>query len=247
MARFDGKTVLVTGGTAGIGLATAKRILSEGGKVFATGSRDESVAAAKAALPGAIVLKNDASDPAAADALAAAIAEEGRLDAAFLNAGSGRFTPLAELDAAEIDRHFDVLVKGPLLQARALAPLLVDGGAIVLTGSIVHLKGYQDSAAYSAAKGAVRTLVRSLARDFAPRGIRVNGVAPGPIATEFFSRAGMTEAEITELSKGLTALVPLGRVGTPEEVAAVATFLLSHEASFITGAEYVVDGGASQL
>lgn len=248
MSRFQDKTVLVTGGTSGIGLATAKRLLDEGATVIATGSRQESVDRAASELPGAELIVNDASDPAAADALAGAVRDQaGQLDAAFLNAGFGRFHPLAEVSAPEFDAHFDVLVKGPLLQARALAPVIKDGGAVLVTSSVVNAMGLPDAAIYSSAKGAVRTLVRALARELSPRGIRVNAVSPGPIGTGFFERTGMSEEEIEAFGQQILGQVPLGRFGEPHEVAAVATFLMSADASYVTGSEYVVDGGMSEL
>jgi len=246
--RFQDKTVLVTGGTSGIGLATAKRLANEGAHVIVTGSRQDSLDQAASELPGARFLLNDAGDPAAAESLASAVRSLGRtLDAAFLNAGFGRFHPLDAVTSEEFDAHFNVLVKGPLLQTRALAPLLRDGGSVVLTTSVVNNLGMPGAAIYSAAKGAARTLTRVLARELAPRGIRVNAVSPGPIGTGFFARTGMSQQEIEGMAEQILAQVPLGRFGTPEDVAAVAAFLLSDEAAFVTGSEYVVDGGMSEL
>lgn len=248
MSRFADRLVLVTGGTSGIGLATAKRVQAEGGKVIVTGSRQSGLDAAKSELPDATLLQNDAADPIAAETLAEAVRAGGQpLDAAFLNAGFGRFHPLEGVSSAEFDAHYDVLVKAPLLQTRALAPLMPDGGAIVVTTSVVNVMGLPSSAIYSSAKGAVRTLVRSLARDLAPRSIRVNAVSPGPIGTGFFARTGMSEEEIAGMGEMILSQVPLGRFGTAEEVAAVATFLLSSDAAYVTGSEYVVDGGMSEL
>lgn len=247
MTRFQDKTVLVTGGTSGIGLATAKRILAEGGKVIVTGSRQESLDKAAPELPGATLVLNDAADAAAADALAEAVRPHGPLYAAFLNAGFGRFHDISEVSADEFDAHFNTLVRGPLLETKALAPLLSDGGAILLTTSVVNVMGMPASSIYASAKGAARTLVRAMARDLAPRSIRVNAVSPGPIGTGFFARTGMDEATQEQMGEMILSQVPLGRFGEAEEVANVATFLISPEASYVTGSEYVVDGGMSEL
>jgi NAD(P)-dependent dehydrogenase (short-subunit alcohol dehydrogenase family) len=248
MTRFAHKKILVTGGTQGIGLATARRLLDEGAHVAVTGLHDDSLELARRELPGALVLRNDAGDADAAEVLAAEVRERfGRLDGAFLNAGVARFQPLAQVSAAEFQTQFDVNVRGPLLQARALAPILVDGAALVLNTSIAHELGLASAAIYSASKGALRSLVRALARELAPRGIRVNAVSPGPITTNIFHRAGVPQAMIEKFAEDRIKESPLGRLGRPEEVASVASFLLSHEASYVTGAEYVVDGGTSQL
>lgn len=249
MARFDGKTILVTGGTSGIGRAAAKRLVEEGARVLVTGVNPERIASTQAELgANAIVIANDAGDPAAATALADAIKTRfGRLDGAFFNAGFGRFMPLAGSTPEEFDAHFAVNVRGPLLQARALAEILNDGAGIVLNTSVAQTMGLQDAAIYSATKGAVRTLTRALARDWSPRGIRVNAVSPGPIQTRFFDRTGLPQEAIEGFADVIVNQVPLGRFGSPEEVAAVALFLLSDDASYVTGSEYVVDGGMTQL
>ena len=243
--RFADHHILVTGGTSGIGLATAKRLAAEGAALLLTGQSEAHIAEAKAALPDATVIANDAADPDAAVALAGAVrgfAPSG-LDGAFLNAGFGSFAPLAEIDAEVIDRHFALNVRGPLLQAKALDPCLKDGGALLLIGSGLVGSPRADALVYAATKAAMRQAARSLATSFAPRGIRVNMVTPGATESRFHERGGMGEEAIARYREKVAQMVPLGRIGQPDDVAAVACFLLAPESAYVTGAEYRVDVG----
>jgi NAD(P)-dependent dehydrogenase (short-subunit alcohol dehydrogenase family) len=246
-SRFDGKTILITGGTSGIGLATARRARREGATVIVTYSRAASHARAEPELPGVEFILNDASDPErAATDLASAIGER-RIDGLFLNAGQATFAPLGQITSAEFDRQMAILVKAPLLQVQALTPVLQDGASVVITTSTANRMGAPGTAIYAAAKGAARALVRVLARELAPRRITVTGLSPGPIDTGFSARTGMDAEAQAGFRDKISAKVPLGRMGTPDEAAAVAVFLLSGEASFVTGSEYVVDGGVTEL
>ena len=245
MTRFAGKTVLITGGTSGFGLEAAKMIAAEGGQVAVTGMSQDHLDEAKATLPeSALVMRNDASDPDAAQTLAAAIgAKMGKLDGLWLNAGYGVFMDIASNHADNFDRMMNTNVRGPVLQMAALVDQVKDGGAVLLTSSVAPYLGMPNSAVYAATKAADLALARSWAGELAPRNIRVNSVAPGPIETNFFSAMELSEAEQEELTKSIKSQVPLGRFGTSAEVAQVALFLLSDAASYVTGSEYVVDGG----
>lgn len=248
MNRFSGKSVVITGGSSGIGLAAAQRIVAEGGSVLITGSNAARLEAARGRCPEAHTLVNDAARPEAAQALADEAARLfGTVDAVFLNAGVGAAAPLGQLTPELYRQLMDLNVGGVLFGTQALAPILRDGGAILITASIAKDKGMPASALYSATKGAVRSLVRGFARELAPRRIRVNALSPGPIATDFFNRLGLPEEHASTIEQHIAASNPLGRMGTSEEAAAVALFLLSEEASYVTGADYFVDGGDAQL
>ena len=242
--RFADQSFVITGGSGGIGKATASRIVAEGGRVLLTGTSDQKLEAAASEIPGAQVLKNDAGDPDAAEQLAeAAKAAFGTIDGLFLNAGFGIFTPHTELTAEQFDQQYQVNVRGVALHAAKLSPLLAEGGSMLITGSVAKWLGMEGGVIYNSTKGATRTISRVLAKELAGRNVRVNELSPGPIETGFFDRVGMEESDAEEMASGITQMVPMGRFGTAEEVAAVACFLLSRDASYVTGADYVVDGG----
>ena len=246
--RFAGKKALITGGTSGFGLEAAKVIASEGGTVAVTGHSDDHIEDAKSALPdGALVLKNDAADPAAAEELGRVVGEKmGTLDLLWLNAGYGKFQDNDANDAEFFDKMMNTNVRGPVLQMAQLIGLLNDGGSVLLSSSVAPYLGQAQGAVYAATKAACASLARSWASALAERNIRVNSVCPGPIATNFVNRTGMSDEAQEKFKDQVTSQVPLGRMGEAEEVANVALFLLSDAASYVNAAEYVVDGGMTK-
>jgi NAD(P)-dependent dehydrogenase (short-subunit alcohol dehydrogenase family) len=243
MAKLDGKIVLITGGTTGIGAATAKRFKAEGATVIVTGSNPKSAEAAKAELPGVEVIVSNQGDTAAAKALIDTVkAKHGRIDVLFVNAGVAHFAPLEAVDEAFFDTQFNINVRGAYFVAKHAAPVIPDGGAIIFTASTAASSGSAGMSVYAATKAAVRSFGRSFAAELAPRGVRVNIVSPGPIETPIFGKSGLSAAQIDGFLEGAKARVPLGRVGQADEVAAAVLFLAS-EASFTTGAELLVGGG----
>ena len=248
-ARFDKKNFIITGGSSGIGLATAERLLAEGARVLVTGTNAEKLNRLKARHPGALTLLNDAGDPNAATALAQHVREHfgGVIDGLFLNAGLGIFTPHDDVSAEQFDTQYNVNVRGPLLQVSALSSLLRDGASIVFNTSVAQNVGMPGSVLYASTKGALRTATRVIARELAPRNIRVNAVSPGPVGSDFFDRTGIPAETVAQMAENLRSQVPLGRFGQGSEIAGVVAFLFSEDASFMTGAEIAVDGGLTQL
>ncbi|MCW2307550.1 SDR family oxidoreductase [Rhodobium gokarnense] len=242
MDRFKGKRVLITGATSGIGLAGALRIAAEGAEVIATGRDEARLEALRRKLPqSATVLRNDAAWPEEADILASRVAAAGGLDGLWLNAGFARVGAIDEVSYETFDRIIGANLKGPLLQMAALTGHLRDGASVVLTSSTSAYEGLPVASLYAAAKGAMISVARCWASALGHRNIRVNTLVPGPIDTNF--RDFMEPDVRNAFEAAVTASLALPRVGTAEEAAAVAAFLLSDEASFVTGSQYCVDGG----
>ena len=242
------KIALVTGGSTGIGLASAQELAAQGAKVYITGRRQEELDAAVALIgPSATGIRADASVLSDLDTVFATIASEsGRLDVLFANAGGGDMMPLGAITEEHFDRIFGTNVRGVLFTVQKALPLLTQGASVILTGSTAAVKGTANFSVYSASKAAVRNLARSWALDLQGRGIRVNVVSPGPVRTP--GLGGLVAEEHRQgLFDALAAGVPLGRLGEPEEVAKTVAFLASDDASFINAAEIYVDGGLAQI
>jgi NAD(P)-dependent dehydrogenase (short-subunit alcohol dehydrogenase family) len=249
MGKLDGKIALVTGGSSGIGLATAKQFANEGAHVFVTARREQELTAAvKAIGRNATGVQGDVSDLADLDRLFAQIKRErGRLDIVFANAGVAKYAPLGTITEELYDSIFDINVKGVLFTVQKALPLMPDGSAVILCSSIVASKGLSANSVYSATKAAVRSFARTWTTDLKPRRIRVNAVSPGSIDTPGLSEL-LASSEIGEQRRKMIAnTVPLGRLGTPEEIAKAVVFLASDDASYITGTELFVDGGFAQV
>ncbi len=244
-ARLAGKKAVITGGTTGLGLATAKRYLEEGAEVIITGRKQEGIDKALAELgDNARGFVADSTSLADLAALADfAKSQFGTVDILFANAGNGMFAPIDQVDEALYARQFDLNVKGAFFTVQTFLPALSDASSVILTASAVHAKGAPGGTLYFASKAAVRSFARTMAAELGGRGIRVNTISPGIVPTAFFKNSNAPE----ELYNDFEALAghgaPLGRAGKPIEIAEVAVFLGSDEASFVTAADYVVDGG----
>lgn len=248
--RLNGKIALVTGGTSGIGLASALELAREGAKVYITGRRQAELDAAVAAIgAGATGIRGDVTRREDLDALAALIKEkEGRLDILFANAGGGTMAPLGQITEQHFDDTFDRNVKALVFTVQAMLPLMPAGASIILTGSIAGSKGTAAFSIYSASKAAVRALARSWVLDLKERQIRVNVVSPGSIRTVGLAELGGESKEAQDgLLAYLASLVPMGRLGEASEIAKVVAFLASDDASFFNGAELFADGGQAQI
>jgi NAD(P)-dependent dehydrogenase (short-subunit alcohol dehydrogenase family) len=249
MNRFDNKTVLVTGGNSGIGLATARQFAREGARVIITGRDQATLDSARASLgEGALALQSDQGSIADTGRLAALLAEQNiTLDAIFINAGVAKFAPFSDMTEATWDASFDANVKGPYFLIQALASRLNRGAAIVLNGSINAHIGMPSSSVYAASKAALISLAKTLSAELLPQGVRVNVVSPGPVTTPLYGRLGLEAEQLGEMAAAIQGQIPLKRFGTPEEVAGAVLYLAASESAFIVGTELIVDGGMSQL
>lgn len=243
--RFADKTVVITGGTTGIGFATAQRFLAEGANVLITGQSDVRVEAAVQELANGVVgFRADVRSLHDLDLLATSIKETfGSVDVLFANAGVGTFQAIDCVDEANFDFQFDINVKGLFFTVQKLLPLMGSGGSIILNCSAVHSKGLATASVYAATKAAVRSLCRSLAMELGPQGIRVNSVSPGLIPTAFQAKMGMTPEAFSGFEGFVKQAAPLGRVGAAEEVASAVLYLAGSESSYVTAADLLVDGG----
>ena len=248
MGKLSGKIALISGGTSGIGAATAKLFQTEGATVVVTGSSAKSVEAAKADLSGIQAIVSEASDLAATKRLVEqVVAAHGRIDVLFVNAGIARFAPLEQVDEAFFDAQFDINVKGAYFLVKHAVPVIPEGGAIILTASVAGAAGgLGGGTVYGATKAAVRSLGRTFASELLTRKIRVNTISPGPIVTPILDKNGFTPAQKQGFIEGAKTRIPMGRTGEPEEVARAALYLAA-DATYTTGAELFVDGGLIDL
>ncbi len=249
MKRYANKTILVTGGNSGIGLATAVQFANEGARVVITGRDQATLDSAKELIGGqAIALRNDQGSIADGKLLAQTLADKGiTLDAVFINAGVAKFAPFADIQESLWDQTFDVNVKGAYFLIQALTPLLNKGAAIILNGSINAHIGMPSSSVYAASKAALISFAKTLSAELVGQGVRVNVVSPGPVTTPLYGRLGLEPEQLGQMAAAIQEQIPLKRFGTPDEVASAVLFLASPEAAFIVGTELIVDGGMSQL
>lgn len=248
--KHAGKVTLVTGGSSGIGLATAKRLAREGAVVLITGRRQAELDAAVAEIGhGATAIQGDIAVAADLDRIFATIKQShGRLDILFANAGGGEFAALGTITESQVDKYFGINVKGTLFTVQKALPLMGKGGAIVVTGSIAGNQGTPAFGVYAATKAALRSFVRTWASDLKGRDIRVNIIAPGVVVTPAYkSELHMSDQDIEQYLVDVAHRTPLGRAASADEMAKAMSFLASDDASYITGTELVVDGGMTQI
>jgi NAD(P)-dependent dehydrogenase (short-subunit alcohol dehydrogenase family) len=253
MNKLEGKVAVITGGTSGIGLATAQRFASEGVYVFIIGRRQSELDAAVKQISknnnNVTGVQGDVSNLADLDRLYATVKEQkGHIDILFANAGVGELVPLGEITEAHFDKTFGINVKGLLFTVQKALPLFQDGGgSIILNASIASSKGAEALSVYSATKAAIRSFARTWTVELKHRKIRVNAISPGPIDTPGFNGLALSEEQIEQFKTSIVSTVPMGRMGSPDEVAKAVSFLASDDSSYVTGIELFVDGGMAQI
>lgn len=249
MNRLEGKRALITGGTTGIGLETARQFLREGARVMITGNKPANLEAAQKELGADVIaVQSDASSVPAQKELANHVRGAfGGLDVLFLNAGIVDMRSIEQMDEEGFDRSFAINLKGPYFLVQALLPLFANPASIVLNASVNAHIGMANTSVYGASKAALASLVRTLSGELIGRGIRVNAVSPGPISTPLYGKLGFSEAELKQVAAGIQNMVPAKRFGTPAEIASAVVFFASDESAFTVGSELLVDGGMSNL
>jgi NAD(P)-dependent dehydrogenase (short-subunit alcohol dehydrogenase family) len=247
MNRLKDKRALITGGTSGIGLETAREFLSEGARVAITGTNPATIEAARKDLgEGVLVIRSDAGDVAAQKDVAEAVRLAfGGLDVLVINAGVAALKPVADWDEAAFDRSMAINLKGPFFLIQALLPILANPCSVVMNGSVNAHIGMPNSSVYGATKAALVSLARTLSGELISRGVRVNVVSPGPISTPLYSKLGFGEADLKAVAASIESQVPAGRFGTANEIAKAFVFLASDESAFTVGGELLIDGGMS--
>jgi NAD(P)-dependent dehydrogenase (short-subunit alcohol dehydrogenase family) len=243
MGKLQGKVAVITGGTEGIGLATAQLFVQAGAYIFITGRRQKQLDEAVKAIGGNVTgVQGDVAKLGDLDRLYETVGKvKKRIDIIFANAGVGEFVPFGKVSEDHFDKLFNINVKGALFTVQKGLPLLNDGGSIILTGSVAGVKGTQAFGVYAASKAAIRSFVRTWTTDLKDRHIRSNVVSPGPIRTPLVSR------QSADVIARIVSTVPMGRMGEPDEVAKAALYLASDDSSFVTGIELFVDGGRAQV
>ncbi|RMX03575.1 SDR family oxidoreductase [Corticibacter populi] len=249
MKRLQDKFALVTGGTSGIGLETARQFLAEGATVAITGRDERALERARVELgSAALAIRCDAGDIGAQHDLAQALAQQWpRLDVLYANAGDVTHRPLQDWDETTWDRLMAINLKGPFFLIQSLLPLLADPASVILCGSSSAHIGLPQSSAYAASKAGLLSLARTLSAELADRGVRVNGLSPGPTETPALGKLGLSPEQQRAMQDDIRKLVPIGRMGTPWELAKAAVFLASDESRFVVGTELLVDGGVASL
>lgn len=245
MSTLNNKVAVVTGGNSGIGYASAKELAQQGATVIITGRQKEAVKKAAAEI-GATGIVSDQSDLSAIDSLVAEVKEKfGAVNVLFINAGIAKMAPLEHITEEQFDSTLDVNFKGAFFTLQKFLPLLKEGSSVTFLSSINAYTGMPNTSVYASSKAALNSLMRTAAYELAPRGIRVNAVCPGPINTPLFGKVGLPEEAVQQFADAMQQRVPLKRFGASEDVAKLVSFLSSDDASFITGSEYVIDGGVN--